>query len=119
MARKRAELSADEGAEFFEAKEQEVPIIPQASALESDDRVVSYDVELRASEWQRLEAIALEKGISRQEVATWALRSFLKEYQAGEVQTVKKARLRRCKMLGDEVQLLFLGTYFKVFDQQK
>ena len=119
MARKRAELSADEGAEFFETNDQEVLPTPQATTVESDDPVVSYSVDLRASEWQRLEAIALEKGATRQEAATWALRSFLNQYEAGEVQMVKKPRYRGCKMLSDEVQLIFLSAYFKVFDKPK
>jgi len=117
MARKRTELSADEGAEFFETNDQEVHQTPQASAVESDNSVVSYNVELRASEWERLDAIALEKGATRHEVATWALRSFLNQYETGGVQTVKKPRYRGCKMLSDEVQLIFLSAYFKVFDK--
>lgn len=119
MARKRTELSADEGAEFFETNNQEVPPTPQATAVEFDDPVGSYGVDLRASEWERLEAIAVEKGVTRHKAAAWALRSFLKQYAAGEIQTVKKPRYQGCKMLSNEVQLIFLSAYFKIFDKPK
>jgi hypothetical protein len=117
MARKRTELGADEGAEFFETSNQEAPPIPQATALKFDDPVGSYGVDLRASEWQRLDDIAVEMGVTRHKVAASALRSFLKQYEVGEIQTVKKPRYRGCKMLSDEVQLIFLSTYFKIFDK--
>jgi hypothetical protein len=119
MARKRTELGADEGAEFFDTYNQEAPTIPQSAAPEIDDPVGSYGVDLRASEWHRLDAIAVEIGVTRHKVATWALRSFLEQYEAGEIQTVKKPRYRVCKMLSNEVQFILLSTYFKIFDKPK
>ena len=119
MARKRTELGADEGAEFFDTYNQEAPTSPQATALEFDDPVGSYSVDLRASEWQRFDAIAAEMGVTRHKVEAWALRSFLNQYEAGEIQTVKKPRYRGCKMLSDEVQLIFLSAYFNIFDKPK
>jgi hypothetical protein len=119
MAKKRTELGADEGAEFFEPYNQEAPTSPQPAALEFDDPLGSFGEGLRASEWQRLDAITAEMGVTRHKVEAWALRSFLKQYEAGEIQTVKKPRYRGCKMLSDEVQLFFLSAYFKIFDKPK
>ena len=119
MAKKRTELDADEGAGFFDTNYQEARTPPQVNDLEFDDSVDSYSVGLRASEWQRLDAIAAEMGITRNKVAAWALRSFLKQYEAGDIQTVKKLRHRGYKMLSSEVKLIFLKAYFKVFDKPK
>ncbi len=117
MAKKRVELDADEAAQYFENNNQVTPTAPQAAAPEFDDPVVSFGVDLRASEWQRLDAIAAEMGVTRHKVAAGALRSFLKQYKAGEIQTVKKPRYRGRKRLSDEVQLIFLSAYFKIFDK--
>lgn len=119
MAKKRTKLSADQGADFFDTNNQKVPTPPQAAVPELNDPVGSFGVDLRASEWQRFDAIAAEMGLTRHKVATGALRSFLKQYEAGEIQTVKKPCYRGFKMLSDEVQLIFLSAYFKIFDKPK
>jgi hypothetical protein len=117
MAKKRTELDADEGAGYFDTNYQEARTPPQAADLEFDDSADSYRVGLRDSEWQRVDAIAAEMGITRNKVAAWALRSFLKQYEAGDIQTVKKPPHRCYKMLNSEIKLIFLKTYFKVFAQ--
>ena len=119
MARKRVELDADEAAQYFENNDQATPTAPQKAAPEFDNPVGSFGVDLRASEWQRLDAIAAEMGETRHKVAAEALRSFLKQYKSGEIQTVNKPRYRGCKILSDEVQLIFLNTYFRIFDKPK
>ena len=119
MAKKRTELDADEGAGFFDTNYQEVRTPSQAADLEFDDSVDNYSVGLRVSEWQRLDAIAVEMGITRNKAAAWALRSFLKQYEAGDIQTISKPGHRGCKKLSSEVQLIFLSAYFKIFDKPK
>ena len=119
MAKKRVELDADEAAQYFENNDQVAPTAPQMAAPDFDDPVGSFGVDLRASEWQHLDAIAAEMGVTRHKAAAGALRSFLKQYEAREIQTVKKPRYRGCKMLSDEVQLIFLNTYFRIFDKPK
>jgi hypothetical protein len=116
MAKKRVELDADEAAQYFNNENPATPIAPERAAVALDDPESSFGIDLRASEWQRLDAIAAEMGVTRHTAAAWAVRAFLKEHEAGGNQTVKKARSRGCKMLGDEVQLLLLNTYFKIFD---
>ena len=116
MAKKRVELDADEAAQYFENNNPASPTAPQKAAPEFDDPVGSFGVDLRTSEWQRLDAIAAEMGVTRHKAAAWAVRAFLKQHEAGGNQTVKKPRSRGCKRLGDEVQLILLSTYFKIFD---
>jgi hypothetical protein len=117
MAKKRAQLDADEGAEFFDTDYQEARTDPQADDLDFDDSVDGYNVGLRPAEWQRLDAVAAEMGITRDEAAAWALRAFLKQVEAGEILTDKKPKQRGHKMLSSEIKLIFLKAYFKVFDK--
>lgn len=116
MAKKRAELDADEAAQYFENSNLETPTAPENAAVGLDDPESSFGIDLRASELQRLDAIAAEMGVTRREAAAWAVRAFLKQHDAGGNQALKKARSRGCKMLGNEVQLILLSTYFKIFD---
>ena len=116
MAKKRVELDADEAAQYFENSNPATPTAPKTAAATLDDPESSFSVDLRASEWQRLDAIAAEMGITRHKAAAWAVRAFLKQHEAGGNQTVKKPRSRGCKRLGDEVQLILLSKYFKIFD---
>jgi hypothetical protein len=119
MAKKRVELDADEAAQYFENTNQATPTIPQAVAEKIDDPVSSFALDLRASEWQRVDTIAAEMGVTRHEAAARAVRAFLKQHEAGEITKVKKARFRGHKMLRGEVQLIFLSAYFKIFDRPK
>ena len=115
MAKKRAELDADEAAQYFEHSNPATPATPTA-AVALDDPQSSFSIDLRASEWQRLEAIAAEMGVTRQEAAAWAVRALLKEHEERGDQTFKKARSRGCRKRRDEVRLILLSTYFKIFD---
>ena len=119
MAKKRVELDADEAAQYFDNSIPATPTAPETAAVGLDDPESSFSVDLRASEWQRLDAIAVEMGITRHEAAARAVRAFLKQHEAGEHQTVKKPRSRGRKMFRDEVQLIFLSAYFKIFDRPK
>ena len=117
MAKKRAQLDAEEGAVFFDADYQATGTAPQADDLAFDDSVDRYSVDLRPAEWQRLDAIAAEMGISRDEAAALALRAFLDQVEAREIQTDEKPTQRGHNMLHSEIKLIFLKAYFKVFDQ--
>ena len=117
MAKKRVELDADEAAQYFENSNPATPTAPKTAAATLDDPESSFGVDLRASEWQRLDAIAAEMGVTRHKVAAGALRSFLKQYEAGEIQAVQKPRYRVGKKLRNEIQLVFLRAYFKIFDK--
>ena len=66
---------------------------PTQAAEADQDPVTAKGIGLRASEWAQFEAIAEEMGSNRHAVAAWALRDFLKRYEAGEIQTVKKPTL--------------------------
>jgi len=89
----REELDPNEVDDLFAEDNQAAPTKPQEAAPELDDPVGAYGVGLRASEWAQFDAIAAEMGANRHKVAAWALRDFLKRYQAGEIQTVKKPTL--------------------------
>ena len=116
MAKKRVELDADEAAQYFENSNPVTPTAPERAAVALDDPESSFSVDLRASEWQRLDIIAAEMGVTRHKAAALAVRAFLKQHEAEGNQTVNKARSRGCKKLGNEVQLILLSTYFKIFD---
>ena len=46
---------------------------------------------LRPSEIERLDAIAMENGVTRDRLVAYALRRFMSRYDAGKVRIVKKA----------------------------
>ena len=116
MAKKRLELDADEAAQYFENSNPATPTAPKTAAATLDDPESSFGVDLRASEWRTLDAIAAEMGITRHKAAAWAVRAFLKQHESGGNQSVKNPRSRGCKKLSEEVQLVLLSTYFKIFD---
>ena len=59
------------------------------------DPVESTGVGLRTSEWKRLEKIANELGETRHAVAAYAIRDFIRRYEAGEIQTETRPTLPR------------------------
>ncbi len=58
-----------------------------------DDPAQSFGVGLRRSEWLRFDEIAAELGQTRHAVALWALRDFLKRWDAGEIRTQTRPSL--------------------------
>ena len=58
-----------------------------------EDPVKAYGIGLRVSEWETIDQIANDLGMNRHAVALWALRDFLKRYDAGEIQTVTQKTL--------------------------
>jgi hypothetical protein len=87
MARK--ELDPKESAGLFKKTEPEQP----QDADQPKDEVKSYGVGLRESEWKQYEAIAAELGQTKHKVAAYALRDFLRRWEAGEIQTETKPSL--------------------------
>ena len=85
---KRAELDPKKAADIYSKTESETD--PQG---QPKDEVKSHGVGLRESEWQQIEAIADEMGITKHAVAAYALRYFLKSYDAGEIKTETKQSL--------------------------
>jgi hypothetical protein len=57
------------------------------------DPVKPRGIGLRASEWQRIDAIADELGTNVHALMLWALRDFVKRYEAGEIETMTKKTL--------------------------
>jgi len=89
---KRTKLDAENGADFFgDAGKQTAEQTPEAEAPE--DRVKAYGVGLKISEWERIEEIAAELGKKRHAVALYALRDFIRRYDAGEIGTVTQKSL--------------------------
>ena len=84
---KRSGLDPKESAGLFSKTESEQP------QAQTTDEVKSSGVGLRESEWQQIEAIAEEMGITKHAVAAYALRYFLKSYDAGEIKTETKPSL--------------------------
>ena len=60
---------------------------------DAKDEVKSSGVGLRESEWAKVDAIAAELGQTRHKVAAYALRDFLRRWDAGEIQTETKPSL--------------------------
>lgn len=86
MARKG--LDPKESAGLFKKTESEQQ--PQAKPT---DEVKSSGVGLRESEWAKIDAIAAELGQTRHSVAAYALRDFLRRWDAGEIRTETKPSL--------------------------
>jgi hypothetical protein len=57
------------------------------------DPVRARGVGLKTSEWKRWDAIARELGLKPHALALYALRSFIKSYEAGEIKTETKKSL--------------------------
>jgi hypothetical protein len=60
---------------------------------EKEDPVQPVGIGLRTSEWERMSEIAAELGMKRHALAMWALRDFMKRYDAGEIETATKKTL--------------------------
>lgn len=60
---------------------------------EASGPTVTQGVGLKASEWAEIEDIADELGQTRHAIAAYALRYFLKQYQAGAIQPEQKPTL--------------------------
>lgn len=86
MARKGLDPQKEAG--LFKKTESEQP---QEEAKK--DEVKSYGVGLRESEWQQIEFIAADMGVTKHKVAAYALRDFLKRWDAGEIETQAKPSL--------------------------
>ena len=60
---------------------------------EPEDKVTSFGIGLKKSEWKRIDEIAHSLGMTKHGVAMWALKDFLRRYDAGEIQTVTQRTL--------------------------
>jgi hypothetical protein len=56
----------------------------------SKDKIQARGIGLKASEWQELEKIAADIGITAHAAAAWAIRHFMNEYKAGRIKTQSK-----------------------------
>lgn len=88
---KRAELDPKKSAGLFDKTESEQP--QEKTPEKPKDEVKSHGVGLRESEWQRIEAIGAELGLTKHKVAAYALRDFLRRWAAGEIETQAKPSL--------------------------
>jgi len=84
---KRQALDPQKGAGFYDMPKQ-----PELEP-EREDPVKSRGVGLKTSEWARFDAIAAELGETRHAVAMFALKDFLRRWDAGEIQTKSKPSL--------------------------
>lgn len=57
-----------------------------------DDKVRAYGVGLKASEWAAFEAIAERMGVTRYNLAAWALRYFMDQYESGSLPVREEKR---------------------------
>ena len=62
---------------------QETPQEPEQQA----DPIKPIGIGLKVSEWDHLEQIAGELGMTRHALAMWAIRDFMRRYDAGEIET--------------------------------
>ncbi len=74
MAKKQQDLS-----DIFAKTEPE--------AQEIKDPVMPVGIGLRVSEWARMGEIAQDLDTTRHALAMWALRDFIRRYDAGEIET--------------------------------
>ena len=83
---KREGRDPKKGAGLFDKTESDEP-------AEIKDEVKSYGVGLHESEWKQYEAIAAELGQTKNKVAAYALRDFLKRWDSGDIETETKPSL--------------------------
>jgi hypothetical protein len=57
------------------------------NANKLEDKKRPMGVAIKESEWLEFAKIAKELGMNRHELSVWALRDFMRRYQAGEIQT--------------------------------
>ena len=88
MADKKAQLRA--GFDNIFAKTAPGPDADQAAA---SGPTLARGVGLKQSEWQDLESIAAELGLTLHAVSAYGLRYFLKQYKSGAIQPESKPTL--------------------------
>ena len=54
---------------------------------EAKDPVMPVGIGIKTSEWARMGEIAQDLDITRHALAMWALRDFIRRYDAGEIET--------------------------------
>ena len=84
---KRAELDPKESAGLFSKTESEQP---------QDDRsdpIVASGIGLRESEWVKIDEISSAMGIKKHAVTVYAVRYFLKDWEAGKIKTETRQSL--------------------------
>jgi hypothetical protein len=57
------------------------------------DPIKPRGVGLKQSEWERFDRIAAELGMNSHKLSLWALRDFIRRYEAGEIETKQSKRL--------------------------
>jgi hypothetical protein len=62
----------------------------QSEAAQDDDIVKARGVGLKISEWQELENIAGDLGVTLHAVSVYAMRYFVKQYKAGNIKAEKR-----------------------------
>ncbi len=67
----------------LEVFNQTQPEPPKPEPSDEPDPVKARGIGLKISEWQHLEAIADELGVTRHKLSLWILRDFIKRYDAG------------------------------------
>jgi hypothetical protein len=85
---KRTGVDPKKSAGLFDKTESEQP-----QEETQANPVKAYGVGLRVSEWQQIETIAGEMGMTKHALAAYALKDFLKRWEAGEIQTETKPSL--------------------------
>jgi hypothetical protein len=83
MAKKQPDLGG-----IFKRTEPEQP-----QEEKPEDPVKPRGIGLRESEWQRLEEIAGELGMTAHAVAMYAIRDFVRRFEKGEIRTETKRAL--------------------------
>jgi hypothetical protein len=66
---------------------------PEGFQEQPADPVKSFGIGLRVSEWEHLEQIAEQLGETRHAVCLWALRDFMRRFEAGEIPVQTKKTL--------------------------
>jgi len=67
---------------------------PKGPGLEpKKDTIKVRGVGLKASEWARLDIIAKELNMKAHALSLWALRDFIRRYEAGEIATKQTKKL--------------------------
>jgi hypothetical protein len=89
---KRQSVDPEKEVTLYTTPEKPEPEKP-LEAKKPKDPAQSFGVGLKESEWARFDKIATELGQTKHAVALWALRDFLRRWDAGEIKTQTKRSL--------------------------
>ena len=87
MAKRKPTIDANLFARTEEPQKEAEPAGPERGEYKT------YGIGMYENEWKRLEEIAAEVGQTRHKLAQYAIRKFIRDYEAGDIETETRPKL--------------------------